>query len=118
MVRVNAKERELQSLPDVYPHLPSFDLPLWDSTSAVLGQAQGQHSEEDVEGVGRAVELGVSRGVEGRGGAAAAGLVQQSQGRLAQRAHARHAEPGYGERSTLGGQNRMYDPTVQAVTIP
>lgn len=83
--------------------LPSFDLPLWDSTSPVLGEAQGQHSEEDVEGVGGAVELGVSWRVEGRGGAAAAGLLQQSQGRLTQGAHARHPEPGDSEGSTLGG---------------
>lgn len=52
MVEVNVKERELQSLPVFYPYLPSFDLSLWDSTSPVLGEAQGQHSEEDVEGVG------------------------------------------------------------------
>ena len=46
------KERELQSLAALYPSLPSFDLSLWDSTSPVLGETQGQHSEEDVEGVG------------------------------------------------------------------
>lgn len=38
--------------------------------------------------------------VEGRGGAAAASLLRQSQGRLAQSAHVRHPEPGYSECST------------------
>lgn len=32
--------------------LPSFDLPLSDSSGPVLSQAQAEHSEEDVEGVG------------------------------------------------------------------
>lgn len=74
----------------VSPSLPSFDLSLWDSANPVLGEAQGQHSKEDVEGIGRAVELGVSCRVERRGGAAAAGLLQQRQGCLAQSAQARH----------------------------
>ena len=52
MMEANVKGRELQSLPDFSPSLPSFDLSLWDSTSPVLGKAQGQHSQEDVEGVG------------------------------------------------------------------
>lgn len=55
-----------------------------------------------MEGVGRAVELGVSWRAEVRGGAAAAGLIQQSRGRLVQSAHGRRPPPGHGERGALG----------------
>lgn len=53
-------ESELQSSAAFSSSLPPFDLSLWNPTSPVLGKAQGQYSEEDVERVGRAVELGVS----------------------------------------------------------
>lgn len=76
-------------------YLPLIDLLLWDSTCSVLAKAQGQNPKEDVEGVGRAVKLGVSLGLEWRGATAAASLLQQSQGGLAQGAEARDTEPGY-----------------------
>lgn len=75
MLEVNVKEWELCCISDLYLWLPSFDLSLSDSSTTVLGEAQAQHSEEDVERVGRVVELRVSRRMEGRGGAAAAGLL-------------------------------------------
>lgn len=74
----NVKDRELQSFSAFSPSLPPFDLSLWDSSSPILCKAQGQHSKKDVEGVGRAIELGVSRRAKGRQGAAAPGLLQQS----------------------------------------
>lgn len=90
------------------PSLPPLDLPLRDAAGPVLAEAQGQHSQEDVEGVGRAVELGVPRGAQGRGGAAAARLLQQSQRRLAQRAQARHPQPRHRERGVLERSNRSW----------
>lgn len=69
-----------------------------------------------MEGVGGAVELGVSWRVEVRGGAAAAGLIQQSQGRLVQSPHGRHPEPGHRERGTLG-LDEQHDKTYKTTGL-